>query len=81
MNSGVFFELVQFRRGINKGENLNEIGYKKFFEAKILEGGLLTPAFFFEIDKSWRGFNLEGLNRDIQYFKFYVGFNRLLIRV
>ena len=41
-----FLENRQILGGINKGQILNEIGYKKFFEAKIYEGELIVPMSF-----------------------------------
>ncbi len=46
INSGVFFDLVQFRGWLNNGAFLNEIGYKYYFEVEISEGDLLIPVFF-----------------------------------
>ena len=40
INSDIIFQKwSNFEGGINNGVNLNKIGYKKFFEAKISEGG------------------------------------------
>ena len=40
INSYVFFrKWPNLEGGINNWVNLNKIGYKKFFEAKISEGG------------------------------------------
>ena len=58
--------------GINNGVNLNKIGYKKFFEAKISERGNNSSNFIFRkwSNLDWGINNGVNLNK-IGYKKFF----------
>ena len=58
--------MAKFRGGINNGVNLNKIGYKKFFEAQISEGGVNSSNAIF---LKWS--NFEGELKRYFYFKKY----------